>query len=164
MDEPLHEIDLTPQPRPNVLVEAGMALGLHNDRTVIVEMGRLRPISDLFGRHVVRLDNTPQQRKALAQRLQTAGCKVNLAGNDWLTVGDFDNALPQTSPSSQACPDMGADLFPSNGVLWSSSLVGGHKAYRPHCPHCQRALNRKADFVECACGFKEFLPDREPSV
>jgi len=98
-DEPRHETDLTPQPRPNVLVEAGMALGQHRDRTVIVEMGRLRPISDLFGRHVVRLDNTPQQRKALAQRLETAGCAVNLAGNDWLSVGDFDGALPPISTS-----------------------------------------------------------------
>jgi len=98
-DEPLHETHLTPQPRPNVLVEAGMALGHHSDRTVILEMGRLRPISDLFGRHVIRLDNTPQQRKALAQRLQNAGCIVNLVGNDWLSVGDFDGVVPPTSPS-----------------------------------------------------------------
>ena len=98
-DEPRHETDLTPQPRPNVLVEAGIALGQHQERTVIVEMGRLRPISDLFGRHVVRLDNTPQKRKALAQRLKTAGCTVNLVGNDWLSAGDFDSAVPPTSPS-----------------------------------------------------------------
>jgi len=162
--EPSHETDLTPQPRPNVLVEAGMALGQHGNRTVIVEMGRLRPISDLFGRHVVRLDNTPQQRKALAQRLQTAGCTVNLAGNDWLSVGDFDNALPPTTPSLPASPTLLVPLFPSDGVLWASSEVSGHKVYRPHCPHCQRPLNRKADFVECSCGFTELLTRREPSV
>lgn len=91
-EEP-HEINLTPQPRPNVIFEAGMAMMFAEERTILVELGRLRPISDIFGRHVVRMNNTPESRKELAQRLETAGCRVDLTGNDWLDTGDFEAAL-----------------------------------------------------------------------
>ncbi len=92
-DEALYEINLTPQPRPNVIFEAGMAMMFAEHNTVLVELGRLRPISDILGRHVVRMNNTPERRKELAQRLGTAGCSVDLTGNDWLDAGDFDAAL-----------------------------------------------------------------------
>lgn len=88
-NEPSHETDLTPQPRPNVLLEGGMALGLFPERTVIVEMGQLRPVSDIGGRHLVRMNDTAERRHELAQRLQTAGCEVNMAGTDWYRAGDF---------------------------------------------------------------------------
>ncbi|QDV56261.1 TIR domain-containing protein [Rosistilla oblonga] len=91
--EPSHETDLTPQPRPNVLFEAGMALGLFPERTVIVELGTLRPVSDLFGRHVVRMNNSIGRRQDLAQRLETSGCSVSLAGRDWHSAGDFEGAV-----------------------------------------------------------------------
>jgi predicted nucleotide-binding protein len=74
------------QPRPNVIFEAGMALGLHPHRTVIVEIGRMRSISDLAGRHIVRWDGSVESRKRLLQRLQDAGCSVDLTGEDWMTV------------------------------------------------------------------------------
>lgn len=92
-DEPREETQLTPQPRPNVLLEAGMALGLFPDRTVIVELGRLRSVSDIGGRHVIRMDNSTEKRQELAQRLQTAGCTVNVTGTDWHKAGRFDLAL-----------------------------------------------------------------------
>jgi len=82
-----HERELTGQPRQNVLFEAGMALGLHPDRTIIVQIGALRSISDLDGRHIIRL---PDKRNELAQRLKTAGCPVNQTGDYWLTAGDFE--------------------------------------------------------------------------
>ena len=88
-DDSPQETQLTGQARPNVLFEAGMAMAGNQDRTVLVELGTLRPFSDIGGRHVVRLDNTPQKRHAFAQRLRTAGCPVNLAGDDWLSAGDF---------------------------------------------------------------------------
>jgi len=87
--EPPHETDLTPQPRPNVLLDGGMALGLFPDRTVIVELGTLRPISDIGGRHVIRINDTSERRHELAQRLQTAGCEVNTTGTDWYKAGTF---------------------------------------------------------------------------
>jgi predicted nucleotide-binding protein len=77
------------QPRPNVFVEAGMALAKDEARTILVEVGIVRSASDLHGRNVIRLDRTSGQRNSLVQRLRTAGCKVNTTNNDWLSAGDF---------------------------------------------------------------------------
>lgn len=77
------------QARPNVLFEAGLAMGRNPDRTVLVELGTLRPFSDVAGRHIVRLADSIASRQLLAQRLRTAGCPVNLTGTDWHTAGDF---------------------------------------------------------------------------
>jgi hypothetical protein len=83
-----------PQARPNVLFEAGMALGRDASRTVLVEVGEVRPFSDVAGRHAIRLNNGVPSRQALAQRLLTAGCAANLTGTDWHTVGDFTAPPP----------------------------------------------------------------------
>jgi hypothetical protein len=83
-----------PQARPNVLFEAGMALGRDASRTVLVEIGEVRPFSDVAGRHAVRLSNSVPSRQALAQRLRTAGCQVDLTGTDWHTAGDFTAPPP----------------------------------------------------------------------
>lgn len=88
-DDPLHEKCLTSQARPNVIFEAGMALGRDPDRTVLVEIGQLRPFSDIAGRYTVRLDNSVAKRQDLAMRLETAGCPVNLNGTDWHEAGEF---------------------------------------------------------------------------
>lgn len=82
------------QARPNVLFEAGMAIGRDPRRTILVELGQLRPFSDVAGRHAVRINNSAAKRKDLAQRLESAGCIINLAGNDWLTAGDFTPPSP----------------------------------------------------------------------
>jgi hypothetical protein len=76
-NEPTFETVLTCQPRPNVLIEAGMALAFQPDRTIIVQVGNVRPATDLSGRHVLRL-GTSGSLFALATRLQTAGCPVDL--------------------------------------------------------------------------------------
>jgi hypothetical protein len=82
------------QARPNVLFEAGMAMGRDPKRTVLVELGKLRPFSDVAGRHAVRINDSATTRKDLAQRLEVAGCAVSLAGDDWLTAGDFTPPPP----------------------------------------------------------------------
>ena len=92
-NEAPHETELTGQARSNVLFEAGMAMGWSEDRTVLVELGTLRPFSDIAGRHVIRLDNSTQRRQELAQRLEAAGCPVKLDGTDWHTAGEFMAAI-----------------------------------------------------------------------
>jgi predicted nucleotide-binding protein len=91
--EPPFETEPTGQARPNVLFEAGMAMGRDADRTVLVELGVLRPFSDIGGRHVIHMNDTSQRRQELAQRLLSAGCAVSTTGVDWHSVGDFDAAV-----------------------------------------------------------------------
>lgn len=86
---PASERRLTGQARPNVLFEAGMAFGRDPNSTVLVQVGYVRPFSDIAGRHVVHLDNTPERRNELATKLANAGCDVDLRGMDWLREGNF---------------------------------------------------------------------------
>lgn len=92
--DPPYEVQPTGQARPNVLFEAGMAMGRNPNRTVLVELGSVRPFSDIAGRHTVRLSNDSKARQELAQRLETAGCPVDLSGRDWHTEGDFNVQAP----------------------------------------------------------------------
>ncbi len=89
-DDPDHESRLEGQPRANVLFEAGMAFGGKQQNTVLVQMGHIRPFSDIAGRHVVRLNNTVARRQELATKLRAAGCTVNTDGTDWHTAGNLD--------------------------------------------------------------------------
>ena len=98
--DPVHETQLTGQARANVLFEAGIAMGRSEDRTVLVEVGILRPFSDVGGRHVIRLNNSTKRRQELAQRLRAAGCPVNLDGTDWHDTGDFDAAVQDVVPAN----------------------------------------------------------------
>jgi predicted nucleotide-binding protein len=77
------------QPRPNVLIEAGMAIALQPKRTILVRVGKIREISDLAGKNYVNLDNSPESRNKLLSRLQVAGCEAKSRGGDWLTEGNF---------------------------------------------------------------------------
>lgn len=93
-NDPEYETNLTPQARPNVLFEAGLALGRHPKRTVIVELGQNRPFSDIAGLHVVKLTDNVKTRHELAIKLKNAGCHVDIDNkNDWINEGEFENAL-----------------------------------------------------------------------
>lgn len=124
------------QPRPNVLYEAGMAMGRNPDRTVIVELGQVKVFSDIHGRHTVRLDNTPRRRQELATRLKHAGCAVNLEGTDWHEAGDLTPPSPpgdglplgRKLPSSRASglPRLTARLHERGGNKLSDVIVTNH--------------------------------------
>jgi predicted nucleotide-binding protein len=88
-DEEPHETTLTAQARPNVLFEAGLALAYAEKRTILVQVGKLRPFSDIAGRHTVTLTNEYAPRQDFALRLKAAGCAVRMSGTYWHRAGDF---------------------------------------------------------------------------
>jgi predicted nucleotide-binding protein len=94
-DEKKTEGALQGQPRPNVLFEAGLALGAHPNKTLLVQVGKVRGFSDIAGKHLVRLTNDVGKRNEVANRLQQIGCVVNKVGNDWMTEGNFEPTEPK---------------------------------------------------------------------
>jgi predicted nucleotide-binding protein len=77
------------QARPNVLFEAGLALGAHPDKTIMVQVGKVKPFSDIGGRHMMRLTDDTASRNSFANRLAQI-CDVDKVGNDWMTAGTFE--------------------------------------------------------------------------
>jgi predicted nucleotide-binding protein len=88
-DDKDHERQETGQARPNVLFEAGMAMGYNPRHTIFVEWGDLRPFTDTVGRNAVRITTGPAWRQRLKERLKAAGCPVRDAGTAWMTAGTF---------------------------------------------------------------------------
>jgi len=88
-NEQAYEKNYTFQARPNVLFEAGMAMGREPERTIMIEIGELRPFSDVGGRHTLRMDNSVKSREQLISRLRTAECPVKIDDEKWKTTGDF---------------------------------------------------------------------------
>lgn len=85
------EKDLASQPRPNVLFEAGMAFSRLEDRTILVELGKLRLCNVLSSRHRIRLSNKLEHRLEFAHSLENAGCVVTLPQNELLRrIGNFN--------------------------------------------------------------------------
>lgn len=90
------------QARPNVLFEAGLAMARHQEKTVLVQIGRVKPVSDIGGRHIVKLAETPESRNDLANRLEKIGCKVDKVGRDWLKAGVFAPTEPKVTKKKKA--------------------------------------------------------------
>ncbi|WP_082460169.1 TIR domain-containing protein [Frigoribacterium sp. Leaf8] len=114
------EAEPTGQARPNVLFEAGMAMGRNPERTILVELGSLRPFSDVAGRHVLRLSNEAPSRKSLAERLRTAGLDVDMTGSSWFKEGNF------------AAPPAPGGAYPMGKRLPSTERRGAHVDGRWH--------------------------------
>ena len=93
------------QPRPNVLIELGMALAIFRNRTLLVEFGGLRRISDLEGLNVIKFDNPDIAIAKIAERLKVAGCALKDSGYDWRKTARFsklkayERGLQSTLPS-----------------------------------------------------------------
>jgi predicted nucleotide-binding protein len=96
------------QPRPNVLVELGMALMAHPGATIIVAAGQTRPIADLAGLNVIRFDGSAIAIKKIIERLKLAGCAVDDSGTDWLDPDRFaDLAAERRTPDTHLARDTG---------------------------------------------------------
>ena len=65
------------------------ALGRHPEKTLLVQVGKVRGFSDIAGRHLARLSNEPARRNDVANRLEKIGCIISKRGEDWMTEGDF---------------------------------------------------------------------------
>jgi predicted nucleotide-binding protein len=85
-----HELEPTGQARLNVIFEAGMAVARDRKRVVLVQVGQVRKMSDIDGLNIIQLLNDVDRRRDLAQRLKSAGLAVDMDGEEWRTVGDFD--------------------------------------------------------------------------
>ena len=100
--DPRHERELTGQARANVLFEAGMAFGRNPNSTVLVQLGDIRPFSDVGGRHVLYLSDSPTSRQEFVTKLANAGCNIDTSGTDWLSAGNFQprplRIVPTQSP------------------------------------------------------------------
>jgi predicted nucleotide-binding protein len=96
--DPAHEKKFVGQARPNVLFEAGMAFGSHPDSVVLVQVGWVKPFTDIGGIHVTHMDNTPQKRSELATKLKGVGCDVDTGGSDWYSTGNFETDEKKGAP------------------------------------------------------------------
>jgi predicted nucleotide-binding protein len=90
------------QARPNVIYEAGYADALGRNRTLIIEIGKSKPFSDIAGRNTLHYDGSPAKRKELAQRLRLAGLEPDTEGDDWLTRGDVTVAINKADNAIKA--------------------------------------------------------------
>ncbi|QFZ18432.1 TIR domain-containing protein [Saccharothrix syringae] len=119
------------QARPNVIYETGMAMMLIPERTILVELGKVRRFTDLDGHFVVRLNNDPAPRKLLAQRLSDVGCAVDLRGSDWLEAGDLTPPVVTTNTGVASTPPVtGLRQTGDDGVqLGNFTVTPDHKVY-----------------------------------
>ena len=73
------------QPRPNVIFEAGLALGLKESKTIILQFGEMRIFSDILGKHILRYRGEEKEvnfKNDLVRKLRIAGCECE-DGNDY---------------------------------------------------------------------------------
>jgi predicted nucleotide-binding protein len=83
------------QARPNVIFETGIAVGTHHSKTLIIQVGAVKPFTDIGGMHVLHLTGDDKSRNAFAERLEALGCKINRTGDRWLSAGDFKPTQPK---------------------------------------------------------------------
>lgn len=99
------DIALKGQPRQNVVLEAGLAMGVGRERTILVEIGAIRRASDFEGLNAVRMSNAAAKRTALRSRLEGAGCDIDEPGADWLSPdagGDFEACIEDWEATNPA--------------------------------------------------------------
>jgi predicted nucleotide-binding protein len=113
------------QARPNVWIEAGMALGVNPDRTILLRFGDHDQPSDIHGLDYIPFDGSEEARERLKLRLTTVGCSVVVRTPDWLRAGDvsFSRAAALVShPVSAASPA----VSPAAALITTD----------PPCPNC----------------------------
>lgn len=116
-DDEQHEKQLTPQPRQNVTFEAGMAMGKFPERTVLVQVGKVRPMSDISGLHILRLNNSSETRQELAERLKDAGCAIKIENKtNWHTEGNFELKALHSQETEMIKVKSASEQLPEEGI------------------------------------------------
>lgn len=88
-DERQTEGKLRGQARPNVIFESGIAIGTHHKKTVMIQIGNVKPFTDIVGMHIPHFSGDDKSRNDLANRLARLGCSIDRDGDYWLRAGDF---------------------------------------------------------------------------
>jgi predicted nucleotide-binding protein len=109
------------QARPNVIFEAGMALGAHENKTIVASLGSHSELfSDILGRHIVHLNNSDEAREMFWTRLKGVGCAVDKDASGWHSktlAGDFESCIEQDAeaqspPTAPALPQAAPNAHP----------------------------------------------------
>jgi predicted nucleotide-binding protein len=64
------------QARPNVLFETGIAVGTHHKKTVMVQVGHVKPFTDIGGMHILLLSNDERQGTSSPIDSRTSGARL----------------------------------------------------------------------------------------
>lgn len=148
-------IKLEPQPRQNVIFEAGLAFGMKPKQTILLKSGFLREMSDVSGLHYLTLSDNTQDKLRLKNRLKMAGCKVSEYGEDWLNAGSFSGSIISTEPllvyqnrnfrysaSSKNEPDY-AKKYLENESLLTIVLFDGRVWFKRRIKHLEKRFENK---------------------
>jgi predicted nucleotide-binding protein len=101
-EEDEDELETRPamQPRPNVILELGMALATYADRTIVLVAGKHRPMADLGGLNYIRLTDGKECLEKIMRRLLTARCTVS-DKPDWRARAWFADLVAYTRKPPQ---------------------------------------------------------------
>jgi hypothetical protein len=119
-----------------VWLEAGMALGVNPDRTILVHFGDQDEPSDVHGLDYIGFDGSPRTRDRLEERLTNVGCDVARGSSDRLSSGQADidaalqlqGALTAPAPPAKEAdpPDAPANLSASAWELLREAVNDKH--------------------------------------
>jgi len=83
------------QSRPNVFYEAGIAIALRPQATIMLSFGEVRKFSDVAGRYIMKFKGSEADRQNLVSRLKNCGCSVKTEDPRFLRQGTFDCCFPE---------------------------------------------------------------------
>jgi predicted nucleotide-binding protein len=86
------------QPGQDQVFEAGYAFGRSPERTILIQVGRVKLFSDIDGRYIPNFTGKEKERRDLINRLKSAGCQVNDNGDPWRSAGNFSHHQKKSKP------------------------------------------------------------------
>lgn len=81
-----------------VLIGAGMALALYPQKTIFVQLGKVRVDSSIANLDVIKLEGNPEEINNIAERLKNSGCPADKSGDDWISEELLEGIKELASP------------------------------------------------------------------